>query len=124
MADRVHQHDPTRPVRCESAGHEPYVDIASLMCSNGDGLMDPAELPGEARPLSMCELTYSMGNSRGNLREHWRAIQSPGRLLGCRFWDCVDQGIRRWTPRGQAGYAYGVIRCTRMKRGALEGGHR
>ena len=55
----------------------------------------------------MCEYAHSMGNSTGNLKEYWEAIDLTQRLLGGFIWDWVDQGIRQVTADGEKWFAYG-----------------
>ncbi len=107
MADWVHANDPTRPVHYESADHEPYIDMISVMYPSLDRLAELAERPGEKRPLLMCEYAHSMGNSTGNLQEYWDTIAAHKRLIGGFIWDWVDQGIRQYTPDGEPWFAYG-----------------
>jgi beta-galactosidase/beta-glucuronidase len=107
LADWMHQHDPTRPVHYESARSEPYLDIVSVMYPTLKNLAALATLPGETRPLIMCEYAHSMGNSPGNLKEYWETIEMYPRLRGGFVWDWVDQGIRHHTPTGKEYFAYG-----------------
>ena len=76
MADWIHQYDPSRPVHYESARNEPYVDMISCMYPKLTALEAMANLPGETRPLIMCEYAHSMGNSPGNLKEYWEVIEA------------------------------------------------
>jgi beta-galactosidase/beta-glucuronidase len=55
----------------------------------------------------MCEYAHSMGNSTGNLKEYWEAIERYKRLQGGFIWDWVDQGIRQVTDEGEEWFAYG-----------------
>jgi beta-galactosidase/beta-glucuronidase len=55
----------------------------------------------------MCEYAHAMGNSPGNLKEYWDAIEAYPRLQGGFVWDWVDQGLRRFTDDGQEWFAYG-----------------
>jgi len=116
IADWVHRRDPTRPVHYESAtswstytGPEdaPYVDFVSVMYPSVDKIVEMAQTPGEIRPLVMCEYAHAMGNSVGNLKEYWEAIEAYRRLVGGFIWDWVDQGIRQVTDDGVEWFAYG-----------------
>ena len=107
LAEWIHQHDPTRPVHYESARSEPYLDIVSVMYPTIKNLAALGSLPGETRPLIMCEYAHSMGNSPGNLKEYWETIATHPRLRGGFVWDWVDQGIRRRTADGVEYFAYG-----------------
>jgi beta-galactosidase/beta-glucuronidase len=128
----IHEYDPTRPVHYEGATgwggtyEDPddaqYVDVVSVMyppleipvLSEGDSsvldgrtIIDLAQMPGETRPLVMCEYAHAMGNSCGNLKEYWDAIAKYQRLQGGFIWDWVDQGIRQRTAEGESWFAYG-----------------
>jgi len=117
MAGWIRRHDPTRPVHYEGAtgwggtyeGPEdaPAVDVVSVMYPTVERIVELAQIPGETRPLIMCEYAHAMGNSCGNLREYWDAIEAHPRLQGGFIWDWVDQGIRQVTADGQAWFAYG-----------------
>ncbi len=72
-----------------------------------DRLIEMAQVPGETRPVVMCEYAHSMGNSTGNLKEYWAAVDRYRRLQGGFIWDWVDQGIRRVTEDGEEWFAYG-----------------
>jgi len=48
-----------------------------------------------------------MGNSTGNLKEYWEAIERYPRLQGGFIWDWADQGIRQRTEEGEEWFAYG-----------------
>jgi hypothetical protein len=59
-----------------------------------------AEASGDPRPVILCEYAHSMGNSTGDLREHWEAFEGPGRLQGGFIWDWADQAL---VKRGRSG---------------------
>jgi len=107
MADWVHENDPTRPVHYESAGREPYVDIVSTMYPTVERIVEMANHPEDPRPVFMCEYAHAMGNSCGNLREYWEAVEANKRLIGGCIWDWVDQGLRKRSDDGQEYFAYG-----------------
>jgi beta-galactosidase len=116
LADWIHTHDPTRPVHYESAtawrsyrGPEdaPHIDIVSVMYPPVDKIIEMAHTAGETRPLIMCEYAHAMGNSPGNLKEYWEAIEAYPRFQGGCVWDWVDQGIRQVTDAGEEWFAYG-----------------
>jgi beta-galactosidase len=107
LAAWIHSHDPTRPLHYESARSEPYLDIVSVMYPKLDALAQLASVPGETRPLILCEYAHSMGNSPGNLKEYWETIAAYPRIRGAFVWDWVDQGIRQVAEDGQVWYAYG-----------------
>ena len=122
MAEWVRRRDPARPVHYEGAtgwgarygdkkyeGPEdaPAVDIVSVMYPTLERLIELAQMPGETRPLIMCEYAHAMGNSCGNLREYWDAVETHERLQGGFVWDWVDQGIRQVAEDGEEWFAYG-----------------
>jgi beta-galactosidase len=117
MAGWMHDYDPTRLVHYEGAtgwggrytGPEdaPYVDVVSVMYPTLEKLDQLAQIPGETRPIVMCEYAHAMGNSCGNLREYWEAVEKYARFQGGFIWDWADQGIRQTTPAGVEWFAYG-----------------
>jgi beta-galactosidase len=107
LADWMHQHDPTRLVHYHPAGDDPHVDILGPMYPAVDKIIEMAQVEGETRPVIMCEYAHSMGNSTGNLREYWQAIETYPRLQGGFIWDWVDQGLEQVTQQGERWYAYG-----------------
>jgi beta-galactosidase len=117
MAGWIHDYDPTRLVHYEGAtgwdeqyeGPEdaPYVDVVSVMYPTLEKLDQLAQIPGETRPIVMCEYAHAMGNSCGNLREYWEAVEKYARFQSGFIWDWADQGIRQTTPGGEEWFAYG-----------------
>lgn len=63
--------------------------------------------PANTRPLIMCEYAHSMGNSTGNFKEYWDAIERYPGLQGGFIWDWVDQGILKVDELGRDYLAYG-----------------
>ncbi len=64
-------------------------------------------LPGEQRPLILCEYAHAMGNSLGNFADYWQAFREYPRLQGGFIWDWADQAIRKIFDDGSVGWAYG-----------------
>jgi len=64
-------------------------------------------LPGETRPLILCEYAHAMGNSLGNFDDYWQAFRSYPRLQGGFIWDWVDQGLSKTDSDGTHYWAYG-----------------
>ena len=98
MADIMHLIDPTRPIHYE--GRRPYnatslssFDIISTMYPSVDDMVKLMEKDPN-RPLIVCEYAHSMGNSVGNLKDYWAAIDKYPRMQGAFIWDWVDQGLR------------------------------
>ena len=102
----IHRRDPSRPVHYERAGRRPHTDIVCPMYSRIESIVEYAEEPRD-RPLIMCEYAHAMGNSVGNLREYWDAIEKYPHLQGGSIWDWVDQGLRKKTEDGREYWAYG-----------------
>ncbi len=111
-ADAIRALDPTRPIHWEpivrDAGMSRRVsDFVPPMYPTIERLVAYAEDPTDDRPVFMCEYAHAMGNSCGNLKEYWEAIDSHRRLRGGFVWDWVDQGLRQVTEDGTVWYAYG-----------------
>ncbi len=56
------------------------------------GIKKWISLPGEQRPLILCEYAHAMGNSLGNFADYWQAFREYPRLQGGFIWDWADQG--------------------------------
>jgi beta-galactosidase/beta-glucuronidase len=106
-AEWCHRNDPTRPVHYHPAEDHPCIDILGPMYPPVQRIIDMAQVPGETRPVIMCEYAHSMGNSTGNLQEYWQVVDDFPRVQGGFIWDWVDQGLRRVTEDGRVWYAYG-----------------
>ncbi|GAB3541100.1 beta-galactosidase, LacZ type [Spirosoma fluminis] len=107
MADIMRLIDPTRPIHYE--GRRPYTgtslssfDIISTMYPSVDDMIKLME-KDPSRPVIVCEYAHAMGNSVGNLKDYWVAIDKYPRLQGGFIWDWVDQGLRL---RNKAGKEY------------------
>ena len=105
MADIMRLIDPTRPIHYE--GRRPYTgtsltsfDIISTMYPSVDDMVKLME-KDPARPLIVCEYAHAMGNSVGNLKEYWAAIDKYPRMQGGFIWDWVDQGLRLRNKAGK-----------------------
>ncbi|MBS1253649.1 MAG: Beta-galactosidase [Anaerolineales bacterium] len=103
----IHENDPTRPVHYHPAEDAPIVDVLGPMYPSVDRIIEMAQDPDETRPVVMCEYAHSMGNSTGNLKEYWEAVERYKRLQGGFIWDWVDQGLRQVTGDGEEWFAYG-----------------
>ncbi|MGJ8674439.1 MAG: beta-galactosidase [Pseudoalteromonas sp.] len=111
--------DPSRPVQYEGGGaNTSATDIICPMYSRVDtDVKDDAvpkyaikkwlSLPGETRPLILCEYSHAMGNSLGNFDEYWQAFREYPRLQGGFIWDWVDQGLSKVDDNGKHYWAYG-----------------
>ena len=105
MADIMRLVDPTRPIHYE--GRQPYTstsltsfDIISTMYPSVDDMVKLMEKDPH-RPLIVCEYAHSMGNSVGNLKDYWAAIDKYPRMQGAFIWDWVDQGLRLKNKSGK-----------------------
>lgn len=116
----VKQTDPSRPVQYEGGGADSAAtDIICPMYARVKTDMPLPEsvpkwaiqkwigLPGEDRPLILCEYAHAMGNSLGSFDEYWRAFRQYPRLQGGFIWDWVDQGLSHTSPEGERYWAYG-----------------
>jgi len=106
MAAWLREREPTRPVHYHPAEQAPVTDILGPMYPPVAHIIDLAQKP-DNRPIIMCEYAHSMGNSTGNLKEYWDAVDQYPRLQGGFIWDWKDQGIRRITDDGTEWFAYG-----------------
>ncbi|MEI7767567.1 MAG: glycoside hydrolase family 2 TIM barrel-domain containing protein [Phycisphaerae bacterium] len=106
MAAWARAADPTRPIHYENAGSVSATDIQCPMYASIAGCLE--RLMSDARrPVIQCEYAHAMGNSSGNLKEHWETIWRQPRFQGGFIWDWADQGILVHTPEGQPYWAYG-----------------
>ncbi|MES2778040.1 MAG: glycoside hydrolase family 2 TIM barrel-domain containing protein [Bacteroidota bacterium] len=60
----------------------------------------------ETRPMIMSEYAHIMGNSLGNFKEYWDAIETHPRLQGGFIWEWIDQAIDT-VKNGKRIMAYG-----------------
>ncbi|MBL7201100.1 MAG: DUF4981 domain-containing protein [Anaerolineae bacterium] len=113
LAGWIRGYDPTRPVHYEGAirpdwqGGQLASDVVCPMYPPIERIVAYAQDPGNDRPLIMCEYAHSMGNSTGNLREYWEAVESHHGLQGGFIWDWIDQGLLKVDEKGEAYWAYG-----------------
>ena len=115
----VKSSDPTRPVQYEGGGADTAAtDIICPMYARVDedqpfpavpkwSLIKWIGLPGETRPLILCEYAHAMGNSFGGFAKYWEAFRQFPRLQGGFVWDWVDQSLTRYDDQGQPWQAYG-----------------
>ncbi len=125
MAGAMRRIDPTRPLHYEGAcgrgvDSRGVTDIICPMYPTVERIVEwasepvegaprfgPAAQDDEYRPLIMCEYAHSMGNSTGNLKEYWEAIETTHGLQGGYIWDWVDQGLVKTDDDGREYWAYG-----------------
>lgn len=113
------RNDPSRPVQYEGGGADSTTtDIICPMYARVDrdqpiptvpkwGIKKWISLPGEQRPLILCEYAHAMGNSLGNFADYWQAFRDYPRLQGGFIWDWADQAISKTFDDGSVGWAYG-----------------
>ncbi|WP_375447128.1 glycoside hydrolase family 2 TIM barrel-domain containing protein [uncultured Fibrella sp.] len=105
MASIIKLVDPTRPIHYE--GRKPYnqttlssFDIIATMYPSVDEMVKLME-KDPTRPVIVCEYAHAMGNSVGNLKDYWNAIDKYPRLQGAFIWDWADQGLTLRDKNGQ-----------------------
>ncbi|HCB0595774.1 TPA: beta-galactosidase [Klebsiella quasipneumoniae subsp. similipneumoniae] len=113
------RNDPSRPVQYEGGGADTTAtDIICPMYARVErdqpipavpkwGIKKWISLPGEQRPLILCEYAHAMGNSLGNFADYWQAFREYPRLQGGFIWDWADQAICKTFDDGSVGWAYG-----------------
>jgi beta-galactosidase len=117
------QRDPSRPVQYEGGGSDTAAtDIIVPMYArvDSDQRHDLAPnvtpklaikkwlgMPGEERPLILCEYAHAMGNSLGSFDKYWETFREYPRLQGGYIWDWVDQGLTKTDENGVDYWAYG-----------------
>ncbi|PIJ49026.1 beta-D-galactosidase [Erwinia sp. OLTSP20] len=115
----VKSQDPSRPVQYEGGGGDSAAsDIICPMYARVDqdqpfeavpkwAIKKWIGLPGETRPLILCEYAHAMGNSLGGFERYWQAFRAFPRLQGGFIWDWVDQSLTRYDSTGTGWQAYG-----------------
>lgn len=99
--------DATRPIQYERAAREWNTDIYCPMYRTIEEIVSYANEPDVDRPLILCEYAHAMGNSLGNFKDYWDAIESYPVLQGGCIWDWVDQGFAMKDEHGRKYWAYG-----------------
>jgi beta-galactosidase len=94
-----------RPVQYERAEWDYNTDMIVPQYPSPEWLPRYAS-EKEARPLIMSEYAHIMGNSLGNFKEYWEAIENNPKLQGGFIWEWVDQGIDT-VKNGKRILAYG-----------------
>lgn len=116
MAAWIRHADGTRPIHYEGAicransewdrGHA-ATDLVCPMYPSIAELVQWATSTSDWRPLIMSEYAHAMGNSCGNLREYWEAIEGHRGLQGGFIWEMLDHGILATAADGREYWAYG-----------------
>ena len=119
MYSWVKSRDPSRPVQYEGGGaNTAATDVVCPMYARVDedqpfpavpkwAIKKWIGMPGEERPLILCEYAHAMNNSLGGFARYWQAFRQYPRLQGGFIWDFVDQGISRISADGKPYWAYG-----------------
>lgn len=115
----IKSEDPSRPVQYEGGGaNTTATDIICPMYARVDqdqpfpavpkwSIKKWLSMPGEQRPLILCEYAHAMGNSLGGYAKYWQAFRQYPRLQGGFVWDWVDQSLIKHDENGNAWSAYG-----------------
>lgn len=98
--------DDSRLVQYEPAEEEHYTDVFAPMYPSIERLVEYAESKPK-RPAIMIEYAHAMGNSVGNLKDYWQAIEKYDVLQGGFIWDWVDQSLEYTNENGVKYWAYG-----------------
>jgi beta-galactosidase len=104
MTAWIREYDPSRPIHNENAINEQGVssgwtenrhgtDVVCPMYPQVDDIIRHASDTDDPRPLIMCEYAHAMGNSGGNLKEYWEAIETYHGLQGGFIWEWLDHGL-------------------------------
>ncbi|MEJ2544671.1 MAG: glycoside hydrolase family 2 TIM barrel-domain containing protein, partial [Calditrichaceae bacterium] len=96
----IKNRDKTRPVQYEQARLEWNTDIFCPMYMKIPDIEKYARNYND-RPLILCEYEHAMGNSEGNLKDYWDAIEKYPNLQGGLIWDWVDQGLTDKNEKGE-----------------------
>ncbi|MBB2144879.1 DUF4981 domain-containing protein [Pedobacter sp. LMG 31464] len=94
-----------RPVQYERAESDFNTDMIVPQYPDPNWLVKYSKSKSE-RPLIMSEYAHIMGNSLGNFKEYWDAIESNPKLQGGFIWEWIDQGIDT-VKNGKRILAYG-----------------
>ncbi len=115
----IKSEDPSRPVQYEGGGaNTAATDIICPMYARVDhdqpfpavpkwSIKKWLSMPGEQRPLILCEYAHAMGNSFGGFAKYWQAFRQYPRLQGGFVWDWVDRSLTKYDENGKAWSAYG-----------------
>lgn len=94
-----------RPVQYERAENDFNTDMIVPQYPDPNWLIKYSKGKSE-RPLIMSEYAHIMGNSLGNFKEYWDAIENNPKLQGGFIWEWIDQGIDT-VKNGKRILAYG-----------------
>ncbi len=95
----------TRPVQYERAENDYNTDIIVPQYPSPNYLPNYSKSKN-TRPFIMSEYAHIMGNSLGNFKEYWDAIENNPKLQGGFVWEWIDQAIDT-VKNGKRIMAYG-----------------
>ena len=95
----------SRPVQYERSEYDYNTDIVCPQYPN-PYQMERAAKGGNNRPYIMSEYAHIMGNSLGNFKEYWDAIENSNLLQGGFIWEWIDQSFDT-VKNGKRIMAYG-----------------
>jgi beta-galactosidase len=110
LAGFLRSSDTSRLIQYEGGGScTSATDIICPMYANVDQCKKLADKYVGQRPLILCEMCHSMGNSTGNIRDYWNLFYSHPGIQGGFIWDWVDQGLSKAIHEegGETFFAYG-----------------
>ncbi|MFW9952281.1 MAG: glycoside hydrolase family 2 TIM barrel-domain containing protein, partial [Candidatus Thorarchaeota archaeon] len=110
--------DTTRPIHYEGDYNQEITDIISSMYlspqrlernlkSNKAGHTGMRVKLENPKPYVLCEYAHAMGNSLGNFQEFMDVFEKYPNAIGGFIWDFIDQGLRKFTDKGEEFWAYG-----------------
>ena len=103
-ADYIRKADPARPIHDEQ--YNQIADMDSEMYTDVGGVIRNGQKKTD-KPFILCEYAHAMGNSVGNFKEYWDAIEKYDRLIGGYIWEWVDESLRKKAADGSEFWAYG-----------------
>lgn len=85
----------SRPVQYERAEMDFNTDIICPQYPSPKNMASygTSNNPAYTRPYIMSEYAHIMGNSLGNFKDYWDAIENTPKLQGGYIWEWIDQGI-------------------------------
>jgi len=97
-AEMVRALDPTRMVMNQYNGLKDMVDsmYATVKSIVAYGRRKKVDMP-----FVICEYSHAAGNSCGNFKDYWDAINASPVLQGGFIWEYADQGLRAETPMAE-----------------------
>ena len=118
MKEETLKIDTTRPIHYEGDYNQEIVDIISSMYlspkqleknlrRNKTGHQGMRVKLSNIKPYVLCEYAHAMGNSLGNFQEFMDVFEKYPNAIGGFIWDFIDQGLRKFSNKGEEFWAYG-----------------